>query len=305
MKIGVLFAGQGSQREKMGVDFYEKYHVFKNRMDESDETGKIKDLCFNADLSTLTETSNNQPAMVLFQTSVYELLKDSGLKASYVAGLSLGEYSALSAAGIITPKEAVEIAAFRGKAMADAVKGLNSAMYAVMGMEEAELKAICDSNKGEGVVEICNYNCPGQLVISGTRDEVIKAQDEAKSKGAKTIELNVSGPFHTSLMKPAGDRLIEKLKEYNFSEVNIPILYNLTGGPLESGTNIQEVMEKQLQSPVYFEKIIRYMLGDGVDTIVEIGPGKSLSGFVKRIDKKIVSYQIDDIESFEALKQLL
>lgn len=307
MKIGFLYAGQGTQKEQMGKDLYEAYPTAQKMYDSIELDFDVKSMCFEGDLATLSQTSYTQPCMVATAAVITELLKENGIEPDYVAGLSLGEYSALYAAGVFDFQTAVELVRFRGQAMEAAVKGMDSMMSAILGMEREPLAAICAEASSEGVVEIANYNCPGQLVIGGETKAVEKAAAMALEQGAKrAVTLNVSGPFHTSLLKPASDALCERFKTVDFKEMQTPVIFNTTAKELAEGETIPGLLTKQVMSSVYLEDSIRYMIDNGVEAFVEIGPGKALSGFVKKIDRKIPTYAVEDPETLaktvEALK---
>lgn len=291
MKLGIIYAGQGSQVVGMGKSFY-PHPLF-------DEYPDLKELCFKGPFETLSLTQNTQPCMVLVATIITDLLKENGIIPAYCAGLSLGEYSALYCAGVFEQKQVIELSRFRGKVMNEAVQGIDSAMIAVIKMERVILEDLCKQASSLGIVSISNYNCPGQLVVSGERKAVEKVKELALEKGAKrVIALNTSGPFHTTLLKEASLALKERFQQETFHEMKIPVVFNTLGRELKNQT-IPEILEKQVMSPVYFEDSIRYMINQGVDTIIEVGPGKVLSGFVKKIDKNIQLYQIEDDESLE------
>lgn len=300
MKIGFLYAGQGTQKEQMGKALYDAYPTAQKMFDAIDLDIDVKELCFQGDLATLSQTRNTQPCMVAIAAVITELLKENGITPDYVAGLSLGEYSALYAAGVFDFQTALALVRFRGLAMEDAVKGMDSMMSAILGMEREKLSQICKEASSEGVVEIANYNCPGQLVIGGERSAVEKAAAMALEQGAKrAITLNVSGPFHTSLMKPASEKLRERFQTVTFHEMQIPVIFNSTAKPLGSDETVAGLLTKQVMSSVYLEDSIRYMIENGVDTFVEVGPGKALSGFVKKISKEVTCYQVEDPESLQ------
>jgi [acyl-carrier-protein] S-malonyltransferase len=240
--------------------------------------------------------------MVAFATAVTDILRSEGIEPKFAAGLSLGEYSALYAAGVFDKQTVISLAAFRGNAMANAVSGIECGMVAVLGLDREPLLKACEEASALGVVQICNYNCPGQLVISGETAAVSKAAELATAAGAKRcIPLKVSGPFHTKLMKPAGDALREKFAEVNFGEMQTPVVFNAIGREKNADENIPQLLEKQVQSSVYFEDSIKYMVDNGVDTFIEIGPGKALSGFVKKTVKGIKTYNIDDAAGLKAV----
>lgn len=298
MKLAFVYAGQGSQKIGMGKDLYENYPVFKEVFDSVDQNGTLKKLCFEGPMEELSDTRNTQPCMVAFAAAVTKQLNVLGIYPEMAAGLSLGEYSALCAAGVFSPKTAVETVAFRGNAMADAVKDILCMMAAVLNLDRQVLQDICREASSIGTVEIANYNCPGQLVISGEKEAVEKASEMAKAAGAKRcIPLQVSGPFHTSLMKPAGLALAERFKDITFEDMKFPVIFNATASPIREGETIPELLEKQVQSSVYFEDTVIYMEKQGIDTIIEIGPGKVLSGFIRKISDSIKTYAIEDSES--------
>ena len=214
--------------------------------------------------------------------------------------MSLGEYSALNAAGVLTDNDAIDLVRFRGQAMERAAAGIESKMFAIIGLDRELLNEAVNEAKDLGFVAIANYNCPGQLVIAGEVDAVTKASELALEKGARrAIPLNTSGPFHTELLAPASKELKEKFTTVTFNEMQIPVVFNSSAKELEPGTSIAKMLEKQVMSSVYFEDSIRYMISKGVDTIIEIGPGKVLSGFIRKIDKSIKTYQVEDQASLE------
>ena len=229
------------------------------------------------------------------------LLREAGITPDYAAGLSLGEYSALQCAGVFDAKTAISLVAFRGQAMADAVQGRPCGMAAVLGMDRDALKAVCAEASDAGVVECTNFNCPGQIVISGDAAAVDKAGELAKAAGAKRVlPLKVSGPFHTSLMAPAGDALREKFQSVDFGAMEIPVLFNCLGDLKGEADTIPNLLEQQVQSSVYLEDTIRRLGELGVDTVVEIGPGRTLSGFVKKTVKGIKCYPVETAEELQA-----
>lgn len=297
MKIGVIYAGQGSQKVGMGQSFYDNYSEVKELFDCYPD---LKRLCFQGPIEQLSKTENTQPCMVLFAIAVTELLKKNGIFPDYVAGLSLGEYSALNAAGVFDKETVIDIVRLRGKAMNDAVAGIESKMVAVMNLDRRTLKAICLQASDQGVVAIANYNCPGQLVITGEKKAVEKAEKLAKAAGAKrVIPLNTSGPFHTKLLEPVARTLKEKFENVKFHEMKVPVIFNTTAQELKDDETVAKMLVKQVKSSVYFEDSIRYMIDHSVDTFIEIGPGKVLSGFVRKIDKTKKVYQVEDKDSLE------
>lgn len=302
MKIAFLYAGQGSQKVGMGKDFYENYPTYKKIIDNAPKSDVIKKISFEGPAEQLAQTRNTQPCMVAFAAGVTALLFEKGIQPQVAAGLSLGEYSALEAAGVLGTADAVELVWLRGQAMEDAAKGVNCKMSAILGATEEMLKKACEEASAVGVVEIANLNCPGQVVISGEKAAVEKAEQLAVGLGAKrAIPLDVSGPFHTSFMAQAGEKLAEKFAEMQFGDMKFPVIFNATGQTIAEGQTVAELLIKQVQSSVLFEKSIRKMLEMGIDTFVEIGPGKALSGFVKRISADVKTYTLEDTQSFENL----
>ena len=301
MKLAFLYAGQGSQHVGMGRDLYEAYPAFRQVLDSAPVDFDLKKLCFEGPEEQLNDTRYTQPCMVAFAAGVTALLKDAGIVPDYAAGLSLGEYSALQCAGVFDAPTAISLVAFRGQAMANAVQGRPCGMAAVLGMDRESLKAVCAQASDAGVVECTNFNCPGQIVISGDAAAVDKAGELAKAAGAKRVlPLKVSGPFHTSLMAPAGDALREKFQSVSFGEMEIPVLFNCLGDLKGEADTIPNLLERQVQRSVYLEDTIRRLRELGVDTAVEIGPGRALSGFVKKTAKEIKCYPVETAQELEA-----
>ncbi|WP_281518288.1 ACP S-malonyltransferase [Thomasclavelia cocleata] len=299
-KIGFVYAGQGSQVVGMGKSFYDNYQVARDVFDNIDLDIDIKKLCFEGPLEELSKTSNTQPCMVAVAVVATKLLKENGVVPDYVAGLSLGEYSALNASGVLDDQMAINLVHFRGQAMERAAIGIESKMIAIIGLDRELLNEAVDEASNLGVVSIANYNCPGQLVIGGEANAVTKASELALEKGARrAIPLNTSGPFHTSLLVPASLELKEKFASVEFKEMKIPVVFNSSAKELEADESVAKMLEKQVMSSVYFEDSVRYMIANGVDTIIEIGPGKVLSGFIRKIDKTIKTYQVENQTSLE------
>lgn len=308
MKLAFLYAGQGSQHPGMGADLYDACPEFRAVFDEAAAAVDfdLQEVCFTDAAGVLNETQYTQPCMTAFAGGVTAVLRAAGITPDYAAGLSLGEYSALACAGVFDTRTAVALTAFRGKAMAAAAAGRSCGMTAVLGLDCAALQRCCDAAADAGVVQICNYNCPGQLVIGGEQAAVDKAAALAKELGAKRcLPLKVSGPFHTSLLAPAGDALREKFKETAFGAMRIPVLFNCLGREMRPEDTIPALLEKQVQTSVYMEDTIRRLAELGVDTIVEIGPGKALSGFVKKTAPAIKTYAVETCADLDALSAAL
>ena len=305
MKIAFLYAGQGSQKAGMGRDLYEASAAFRSAFDAAALDFDLKAVCFEDAKGLLGQTQYTQPCMVAFASGVTAALYEAGIRPEYVAGLSLGEYSALQAAGVFTAKQAVELAAYRGRAMAKAAEGIESAMTAVLSLDRKALERCCEEASALGVVRICNYNCPGQLVIGGEKAAVERAGELAKAAGARRLTpLRVSGPFHTSLMQPAADALAARFETEAFGDMQIPVLFNCLGD-MKGEESIAELLVRQVKSSVYMEDTIRRLAGLGVDTIVEIGPGRALTGFVRKTAPEITCYGVEDAASLQAVLEAL
>ena len=301
MKLAILYAGQGSQHPGMGKDLYEAYPAFRAAFDAGELDFDLHKVCFEDPDGVLNQTQYTQPCMVAFAAGVTAVLKEKGIRPDYVAGLSLGEYSALNAAGVLDAKTAIELTAFRGKAMAKAAEGIECGMTAVIALDRETLQSCCDKAAALGVVQICNYNCPGQQVIGGEKAAVDAAAAAAKEAGAKRcLPLKVSGPFHTTLMHPAGDALAERFKSVAFGPMETPVLFNCLGHEKSEADTIPALLEKQVQSSVYMEDTLRRLGELGVDTILEVGPGKALTGFVKKTLTGVTCYTVETAAELEA-----
>lgn len=300
-KIGFLFPGQGSQVVGMGKDFYQDIVESKEIFEKADKKlgQELKDLIFEGPQDTLTLTYNAQPALLTTSMAILEYVKKFNIQADFVAGHSLGEYSALVAAGVLSFEDAVYAVKKRGEYMDEAVPAGQGAMSAILGMTAEELEKITtDVTENGDSVQLANLNCPGQIVISGTAAGVEKASALAKENGAKrAIPLVVSGPFHSQLMKPAAEKFDQVLSELSFNDASIPVIANVTAQPVVSHEEIKALLVKQLFSPVRWEESVRTMIQNGVTTFVEIGPGKVLTGLVKKIDRSVTVYNIFDLES--------
>ena len=257
MKLGFLYAGQGSQHPGMGADLYETCPAFRSVLDRAAEQVDfdLKEVSFTDAKGVLNQTRYTQPCMVAFAAGMTALLAERGIVPAAAAGLSLGEYSALHAAGVFDADTAVELVAFRGKAMEEAAAGRPSAMVAVLGLDRAALQEACDEASAHGCVVIANYNCPGQLVLGGEKAAVETAAALAKEKGARRcLPLKVSGPFHTPLMAPAGDALAERFRTVEFREPQIPVIFNCLGAERPDGAAIPELL---VRHPALYNQLIQ------------------------------------------------
>ena len=303
MKLGFLYAGQGSQHPGMGADLYETCPAFRSVLDRAAEQVDfdLKEVSFTDAKGVLNQTRYTQPCMVAFAAGMTALLAERGIVPAAAAGLSLGEYSALHAAGVFDADTAVELVAFRGKAMEEAAAGRPSAMVAVLGLDRAALQEACDEASAHGCVVIANYNCPGQLVLGGEKAAVETAAALAKEKGARRcLPLKVS-----PLMAPAGDALAERFRTVEFREPQIPVIFNCLGAERPDGAAIPELLVRQVQSSVYMEDSLRRMAAMGLDALVEIGPGKALSGFVKKTIPELPVYAVETAAELEQLTETI
>lgn len=306
MKLGFLYAGQGSQHPGMGADLYAACPAFRAVLDGADVGFDLKAVSFSDPDGVLNQTRYTQPCMVAFAAGLTAVLRELGVTPAAALGLSLGEYSALHAAGVFDARTAVELAAFRGRAMEEAAAGIESAMVAVLGLDREKLQAACEAAAALGVATIANYNCPGQLVIGGEKAAVERAAALAKEAGARRcMPLKVSGPFHTPLMAPAGEALRRRFAGMTFHAPTIPVLFNCLGGPMGEGDTIPELLVRQVQSSVYLEDSLRAVAQMGLDALVEIGPGKVLSGFVRKTVPEIPVFPVETAEEAAALPEKL
>ncbi|MDP4171181.1 MAG: ACP S-malonyltransferase [Bacillota bacterium] len=312
-KIAFLFPGQGSQTVGMGKSLAEKHPSVKSIFDKADQKldFSLSELIFEGPQEDLTKTFNAQPALLTTSIAMLEYFKQSGIHADYVAGHSLGEYTALVAAETLSFEDAVYAVRKRGEFMEKAVPNGEGTMAAVLGLDRERLSELTEEITEAGFpVQLANMNCPGQIVISGSRKGVELAGDKAKGAGAKrVIALEVSGPFHSELMKPASKELNAVLNEITVNNATIPVIVNVSAQPITGASEIKEKLVEQLYSPVLWEDSVKTMLSLGVDTFIEIGPGKVLSGLVKKIDRSAKTFSVSDEESalavMEAMKEEL
>lgn len=305
MKIGFLFAGQGSQKVGMGADLYARYDSAKEIYDNLNLDFDIKQLCFEGPAEKLNDTAYAQSCIVATSMAIANILVAHGIQPAYTAGLSLGEYSALTFAGAMSVADACAIVRQRGRIMAAALPAGTTKMVAVMAMDEKLIMKACEAVTDVGVCSIANYNAPGQIVITGENRAVDAVIELLKEKGLRrAIPLNVSGAFHSPLLTDASLQLKAVLDNYDIKQPRLPVVYNVTG--TEGNQPVVDLLVQQIKSSVRFMQSVEYMISQGVDTFVEIGPGNSLAGFVRRINRDIPVYTVEDISSLnkalEALK---
>ncbi len=302
-KIAFVFPGQGAQYFGMGKDFYENSNEAKKLIDKASEIGNINmtQLLFEVN-DDLNITKYTQIAMLTICCAVLKEIEGKGVKPQVCAGLSLGEYSALVAAGILHFEDAFKVVQKRGSYMQEAVP-VGGAMSAIIGLDAQRIEEICKET--EGIVQVANYNCPGQIVISGEEAAVEAAGVALTEAGAKrVIKLNVSGPFHSSMLEGAGRKLRTVLEEIPMNEVTIPYVSNVTADYVTDKAPIIDLLEKQVSSSVKWQQSVEKMIADGVDTFIEIGPGRTLSGFIKKIDREVKVINIDKYEDLEKLAEI-
>ncbi len=287
----------------MGKDLFDQYDVAKRLFAEADEAlgYSIKDMCFEGPADDLKLTANTQPAILTVSVIVNEILKEHGVQPDVAGGHSLGEYSALVAAGVLSFQDAVALVHKRGQYMQEAVPVGEGGMAAIIGLDDEAIAAACEkATKEAGEVQPVNFNCPGQTVIAGTTHGVEKAVEELKAAGAKkAVVLPVSAPFHSTLMKPAAEKLAAELAKVAIHDAAFPVVSNFTGEPETKAEEIKANLVAQADHPVRWIACVKTMQAFGADTFVEAGPGKTLCGFNRRIDRSLKSLNVENLESLQ------
>ncbi|NLL66163.1 MAG: ACP S-malonyltransferase [Clostridiaceae bacterium] len=296
-KIAFVFPGQGAQYVGMAKEISGISEGAGRILDEAtDALGfDIRHMLFESDDETLKITENTQPAILAASVACAQPLIEAGIKADYTGGLSLGEYAAHVISGSITFKDAIKLVRKRGKYMQEAVPLGKGTMAAILGLSREDVLEVCQKASEKGIVEPANFNCPGQIVVAGEVAAVNEAVNIAAEKGAKrAMLLNVSAPFHCSLLKPAGEKLLKELENVGIKAMNIPVVTNVTGEIIESHDEIKDLLVRQVSTSVRWEDCVRTLINNGVDTFIEIGPGKVLSGFIKKINKEMRIFNVED-----------
>ena len=297
-KIAFIFPGQGAQKAGMGKDFYENSKMSAEVIDRASELLGLdmKALCFEEN-DLLDQTEYTQAALVTVCMAMEKVLRERGLAPDVTAGLSLGEYCAIASAGGMSTENAITTVRKRGILMHNAVPGGQGAMAAVLGLDAGKIEEVLADRSG---VMIANYNCPGQIVITGWKEDVEQAADALKEAGAKRVlPLNVSGPFHSSLLKQAGEELGKELEQVDFSDLRIPYVTNVTAEYVTDITKTKELLARQVASSVRWQQSMELLIADGVDTFVEIGPGRTLAGFLRKINREVKVYNVGTWEDVD------
>ncbi len=305
-KLAFVFAGQGAQKVGMGKELADNFACADKTFDEASEAlgFDVKEMIFNGDNDTLMITENTQPTVVTMSIAALRVLEEKGIHPDVVAGLSLGEYSAHIASGSIDFADGVRLVKKRGKYMQEEVPVGVGAMAAIIALSAEDVRECCKEASTLGVCSPANFNCPGQIVVSGEVSAVDRCCELAKEKGAKrALKLAVSAPFHCSMLVGAGEKLAKELEKVEVKDMQIPVITNVTADYVASKEDIKPYLIKQVSSSVLWEDSVRRMIDDGVDTFVEVGPGKALSGFIKKISRDVRVFNVEDMDSLEKTLQ--
>lgn len=305
-KTAYLFPGQGSQYIGMGKEFYDHFGLAREVFDQANEIlgYDLAKLCFEGPLLKLSRTQYTQTAILTVSLACYQVLRVrlGSVKPAFVAGHSLGEYCALCAAGAVTFKDALLLVKDRASLMEEEARKHPGGMAAILGLKREDVQEICSEVRGDKILSVANFNCPGQIVISGEEEALERATELAKERGAKqAIRLKVSGPFHTACMENASLRFAEVLEKVEFLSPGIPVVTNVHAKPVKE---IKKALKAQISSPVRWQESIEFMIGQGTDCFFEIGPGRVLSGLLRRINKEVIIKNVEDLKSLEAIKDV-
>jgi [acyl-carrier-protein] S-malonyltransferase len=299
-KRAFIFPGQGAQYIGMAKEFYDEMPVCREVFDEASEASglDVAALCFEEN-EKINITEYTQVCMLAAEVAILEAIREKGIEADVTAGLSLGEYGALVAAGVLGRKDAFSLVRKRGMYMQEAVPQ-GGAMWAILGLAADIIEEICKETRG--IVSVANYNCPGQIVITGEKNAVDAAGAACKQAGAKrVIPLNVSGPFHSAMLDGAGEKLAEALADVEIHEIDMPYITNVTADYVTDRAEVKSLLKRQVSSSVRWQQSVEKMIEDGVDEFIEIGPGRTLSGFVKKINREVKVVNVDKMEDFNRL----
>ncbi len=304
MSVAFIFPGQGAQATGMGKDFYDNVSASREVFDKATQLLGLDmpALCFEEN-DKLDITEYTQAALLTASVAMLAALEEKGIVPDVCAGLSLGEYCALVASKVMSFEDAVKTVRQRGILMQEAVPVGEGGMSAVIGLDGAVIEKVCEGIEG---VQVANFNCPGQIVITGKLESVEKANEQLKEAGARRcIMLNVSGPFHSDMLQEAGKKLGKVLEDVQLNDFTIPYVTNVTAEYVRDTSSIKELLQKQISSSVRWQQSVEKMIAQGVDTFVEIGPGKTLAGFMKKIDKTMTVYNIEKLEDVDKVCQAL
>ncbi len=305
MALAIVFPGQGSQYPGMGYDFYNSNEKAKLVFNNAEKIfgGRLLDVMFKGTEEELKKTDFTQPAIFTMSVAIYEAIKDILEMPVFFAGHSLGEYSALYAAGAFDLQTGIHLVKLRGALMQQASEKVKSGMAAVIGLDIDKIQQLCERVKSSGYISVANYNCPGQIVVSGEISAIDAAEPIAKELGAKRyIKLNVAGAFHSALMQPAADIYKEKINDFVIKDINTPVVSNWTAKEIKTAQEIKDAIINQITSSVKWMESIEFISSKGVDKYIEIGPGSVLSGLIKKIDKSAKIYNIDKLSDIDKLK---